>query len=256
MDQNDDTSGVSCESCHGAARDYLDQHGLIQKSGQRVKPFEEDPADAAARVARACEEGGMIASTRFHSRSFVEIADNCFGCHTVPDERLVNEAGHPAGSAMDFVDWSQGIIRHNFHRSSSDKKSSAKDPDRENVAASAADLRVFHVVGNGVDLEFGLRGLAKATSEGAYATAMVTRIGEAEKALRSIQAAAATPQVQEALAALDGAALGPGNQADLSARADRVRAAIEAFAQAHDGSALGAIDSLVPSSRQGTPFQR
>ena len=45
------------------------------------------------------------------------LAQSCYRCHTVPDERLVNVGGHHAGS-LDFelVSWSQGTVRHNFVR--------------------------------------------------------------------------------------------------------------------------------------------
>ena len=45
------------------------------------------------------------------------IARQCYDCHTVPNERLVNVGGHLAGSQdFELVAWSQGMVRHNFLR--------------------------------------------------------------------------------------------------------------------------------------------
>ena len=71
------------------------------------------------------------------------IAENCFQCHTVPNQELVNTGLHPAGSAFDLVSWSQGEVRHNYQYSS----------DQKNRPATQERLRVMYVVGLLTDLD-------------------------------------------------------------------------------------------------------
>ena len=85
------------------------------------------------------------------------IARQCYDCHTVPDESLVNVGRHVAGSQdFELVAWSQGIVRHNFLRTGG----------TANGAPSPAELRVMYVVGVLADLEYSLRAVATATRQG------------------------------------------------------------------------------------------
>ena len=44
-----------------------------------------------------------------------EVMANCYQCHTVPHEDLVNRGLHSTGNGnFELVEWSQGSIRHNF----------------------------------------------------------------------------------------------------------------------------------------------
>ena len=84
-------SGVSCESCHGAGRDWIDVHN--DYGGKGFDHASETAEHRAERVARSRELGMRRPSDLYPA------AASCFGCHTVPEERLVNVGGHPAGSA-------------------------------------------------------------------------------------------------------------------------------------------------------------
>lgn len=234
-------AGISCESCHGPARDWIDVHD--DYGGKDFKIDNEAPEHKAARLA-ACEAAGMLRSAQVYL-----IAKNCYSCHTVPNESLVNIGGHPAGSAFELVAWSQGEVRHNYFYT----------PDQANREAPAERRRVLFVVGHLTDLEFSLRALAKAEKKGDYLTAMLRRVNAVLKRLDEIQATHATADVAAALVAVPRREAGDqprhagklkvslSSLADLIAVANAVSEATAAFATNHDGSGLAAIDALLPA---------
>ncbi len=230
-------AGISCESCHGGGKDWIKGHQ--DYGGKGVTKESESPDHRTKRFADA-EAAGMIRPVRLYS-----VAANCYGCHTVPNEKLVNVGGHPAGSKFELVSWTQGEVRHNVWYSKS------------NDEASAERKRMMYIVGRALDLEFALRGVAKATQKKKYAVSMARRAAAAKKAMASIAAAVSTPEIQEIIAAAGGAKLKLNNEAKLSAAADRVSAAAQKFAANHDGSAFGAIDALIPGADKykGKPVQ-
>jgi len=124
-------AGVSCESCHSSGDDWVKVHS--QFSGKTEKT--ESKAEAEARW-KLADSKGMIRPSALY-----RLAKNCYGCHVVPQEDLVNRGGHPAGSAFELVSWSQGEVRHNTWHSKG----------KENVLASAAHKRMLYIVGLGVE---------------------------------------------------------------------------------------------------------
>ena len=168
-------AGISCESCHGAGKDWIKVHSSF--SGKT--PLFESKAEAKARW-KLAEAKGMI-----RRNAFYQLAKNCYGCHVVPEEKLVNTGGHKAGSAFDLVAWSQGEVRHNTWHSMG----------RDNVPASAERKRMLYLVGLGVELETALRAIGKATARKAYAFEMAKRADRARKQLAA--AAKAAPGVPE-----------------------------------------------------------
>ncbi len=94
-------AGVSCESCHGAAKDWLAIHN--DYGGPGVTKTQEAKDHRRQRLS-ASIKAGMRNPVNVYL-----VAQSCYRCHTVPDEKLVNVGGHVAGS-MDFemVSWSQG----------------------------------------------------------------------------------------------------------------------------------------------------
>lgn len=237
-------AGVSCESCHGSAQEWINVHN--DYGGKEFNIDNETQQHKATRLG-ACDKAGMLRSTQVY-----RIAKNCYSCHTVPNESLVNVGGHPAGSAFELVAWSQGEVRHNYFYS----------PDQANREASAEHLRVLFVVGHLTDLEFSLRALAKAEKKGVYLSAMLRRVNKVLKQLDEIQEANTTTEVAAALAAVPRREAGdkPQNAGklkvslsklkDLIGVADKVSQATQAFATQHNGSDLAAIDSLLPASTE------
>lgn len=224
-------SGVSCESCHGAGADYLDIHNVY---GEGFDHDSEPPGHRQTRIADSRRAGMRRPSDLY------PVAANCFSCHTVPLERLVNEGGHTTGSGgFELVEWTQGEIRHNFLKSSLD----GSDP--VNVERSMSRKRVIYVVGRALDLEYSVRGLAKARTDGVYAKAMSRRVRSAVSELRAIGRLADIPEVDDMMKAVKAAKMVPRNESSLLAAADRVQEATRAFLAKPAPSSLASIDDLL-----------
>ena len=168
-------AGISCESCHGAGQDWIKVHSGF--SGKKEQT--ETKAEEEARW-KLADSKGMI-----RPRSLYQLAKNCYGCHVVPQEDLVNKGGHRAGSDFELVSWSQGEVLHNTWYSKG----------KDNVPASAARKRMLYLVGLGVELETALRAVGKATVRKPYAFEMAARADRARKQLAA--AAKAAPNVPE-----------------------------------------------------------
>ena len=123
-------AGISCESCHGPSQGYLKRHSEF--SGKKKET--ESEAEKTKRWADS-EAAGMI-----RPHDMYRLAKNCYNCHTVPQEKLVNEGGHPAGSAFQLVSWSQGEVRHNVWYT--DGKSNPEASPKRKRAAQAEEAAV------------------------------------------------------------------------------------------------------------------
>lgn len=221
-------SGVSCESCHGPARGWLELHAEYGPGVTR----ETETAEGRQRRRLASIASGMNNPTNLYL-----IARQCLDCHTTPDERLVDVGGHPAGSPdFSLVAWSQGTVRHNFVRSNG----ATNDP------SPLPRVRVMHVVGLMTDLEYSLRAVAKASSAGAFARTAAARAASRKQALWEVQRRLADPLVAPALDAVATLELKLGNAEAIVAAADAVGDAAYAFAERADGARLAAIDDLLP----------
>lgn len=241
------TWGVSCESCHSPAADWVNFHNKVggDPNAEVLKwgtGKDEPPAQHKARLA-AAQAKGMISSSMIY-----EIAANCFGCHTVPDETLVNKGTHKAGSDFDLVAWSQGEVRHNF----ADSKGAPDHPT--NRPASPEQLRRLYVVGAVVDLQFSLRNLASVKEKGGeFDKAMIDRVNRVRGKVAGILALADIPEVAEALKGVpekvDASTAIP---ADLP---DKLAAAGKQFAAKYDGTKLAAIDQLIPKEYKGKVYK-
>jgi hypothetical protein len=220
-------AGISCESCHGAGEDYIKVHS--QFSGKTEKT--ETKAEAEARW-KLADSKGMIRPS-----SLYQLAKNCYSCHVVPQEDLVNKGGHAAGSAFELLSWSQGEVRHNTWHSKG----------KENVAASPARKRLLYLVGLGVELETGLHAVSRATARRLYAFAMAKRVDRARKQLAA--AAKAVPNVPEIAKMVEhghSAGLMLNNQRFLTAAADGVSKELASITEKYDGSTMAGLDSLIP----------
>jgi hypothetical protein len=220
-DQADDTgkvtaiSGISCESCHSAAKDWIKVHSA-----------KDDPD----RLAKAQKLGMLRPGNYYH------VAANCFSCHTVPDEKLVNVGGHKAGSDFELVSWLSGEVRHNLQKSAG----------KINEAIPVERRRMLYVVGRALDLEFSLRGLAKATEDGVYSKAMLSRINAARDRLDEIAKASNLAEAKKMVAAVNTADLKPGNAGAINKMADTISEISNGLAKSQDGATLSGVDSLIP----------
>lgn len=225
-------SGVSCESCHGPAMDWLETHADY---GPGVTRATETPQQRARR------REASVALGMNNPGNLYLIARQCLDCHTTPDERLVEVGGHPAGSGdFNLVSWSQGMVRHNFVRSDG----------AVNAPSSAERLRVMHIVGLMADLEYSLRAVAKATRAGEYARAAAARAADRKQRLWAVQRMINDPTVAEALAAVASLELRLGASQSILAAAEKVSQSAFVFAERADGSRLTAIDRLIPPASQ------
>jgi len=79
-----------------AGKDWIKVHSSY--SGKTAKT--ETKAEATARW-KLADSKGMI-----RTRAIYQLAKNCYGCHVVPQEELVNKGGHRAGT------WRGSSVRH------------------------------------------------------------------------------------------------------------------------------------------------
>lgn len=226
-------AGVSCESCHGAAKNWIDVHSNY--GGPGVTKDTETPAHRVERL-RSSIGAGMRNPINLYM-----VAQSCYRCHTVPDERLVNVGGHNAGSMdFEFVAWSQGTVRHNFLRSDG-QSNEASGPER---------LRQMFVVGMIADLEFSLRATASATQKATFGVNAAGRASRAAKRLAAAQSKLKQPLLDEILRVYQSVELKLNNTPQLTQAADSIAMLGIRFAATVDGSQLAAIEAYIPSQDQ------
>ncbi len=154
-------AGVSCESCHGGAKNWLDLHH--DYGGEQITRATETPQHRSVRIAKS------VAAGMRNPHNVYLVAQSCLRCHTTGDEELVNVGGHSPGSLdFEFVSWSQGTERHNFVRTDG-KTNQASGPER---------LRVMFVSGMIAELEASLRATAKATEKATYGITAAKRAAQ------------------------------------------------------------------------------
>ncbi len=220
-------SGISCESCHSAGADWIDIHSDF--GGKDVKAEDETPEHKIKRLADS-DAAGMIRPANLYA-----LAANCYSCHTVPNERLVNVGGHAAGSKFELVRWTQGEVRHNVWFTD------------DNTEADLERRRTLYVIGKMLDYEYALRGLSKATQNADYAKAMAMRAMRALAFLKKIDETVDDAELSAIIQASASAELKLNNGAALLGAAETVAGHARAFADAHDGSRLAGVDALLPT---------
>ena len=227
-------AGVTCESCHGPARDWISIHNsygvaeadfqqaaLLETSGHRMQRI----ADSRA--------AGMRRPSDLYG-----VAANCFECHTVPNEDLVNRGGHSTGSDFEIVAWSERI-RHNF------LKSYKTADGRTNAARPREWKRRMYVIGRALGLEYAVRGAAVATkNDELYLLAMSDRAFGAFDELVEINDRVALPAVQRIIALWNAVDIFSDDGDRLRAAADAMRDSMKKFVADADGAAWVALDPL------------
>lgn len=223
-------AGVSCESCHGGARDWIALHS--DYGGPTITKEQEFQEHRRERIERS------IAVGMNNPANLYLIARQCLACHAAPSERLVNVGGHKTGSEdFELVAWSQGKVRHNFLRTGG----AANAPSDQNR------LRVMFVVGVMADLEASLRATANASEKAAFGVAAAKRAARQKRRLYEISQLIDDPHVHAAMDAALGVRLKLNNRAALVAAADAIGQAASEFATTADGATLGAVDPLLPT---------
>lgn len=223
-------AGITCESCHGAGDKYVDIHSDF--GGKDVTAENEDPAHKEKRWADSVA-AGMIRPTDAYA-----VAENCYSCHTVPNEKLVNVGGHPAGSNFELVRWSQGEVRHNLHYSNG----------KENVEAPIERRRMLYLVGKMLDLEYAFRGLADATAKADYAVSMAKRANRATKQLAALNQGLNNKTIAEIVAIGEATKLKLNARDTYNAAAAKVASLAKSFSDNTDPATLAAVDARLPGA--------
>ena len=228
-DKNRVVSGISCESCHGAALDWLDLHQ--DYGGPTAAKTTESKTHKQQRL------NNSIAAGMRNPVNLYLVAQSCMHCHTVPNESLVNTGTHVSGSdQFELVSWSQGTLRHNFLRTNGST----------NAANPVEKLRVMFVVGQIADLEYSTRATALATERARYGLAVANRAATVAVRLYEIQQLLNDPLLEKILRKFSEAELKINNQAQLVDIADAIKAWGIEFAVQADGRDMVVIDSMLP----------
>jgi hypothetical protein len=220
-------AGISCESCHGEGKDWVKIHGEFSGKTEKTESRAEEDARWKLAISK-----GMIKTSNVY-----ELAKNCYSCHVVPQEDLVNKGGHKAGSDFELVSWSQGEVRH----------STWYTKGKANEAADANRKRMLYLVGLGVELETGIRSVAKATAKQPYAFDMAKRVDRARKQLAAAaKAVPGVPEIGKLVEFAYSAGLKLNNEPFLTAAAEGVSKTLVGITEKYDGSTMAALDSLIP----------
>lgn len=224
-------AGISCESCHGAGRRYIEIHsGFSGKSDKKL----ESKAEQKRRWAKS-DSGGMIRPSALY-----KVAKNCFGCHLVPQEKLVNVGGHPPGSRFDLVSWSQGEVRHNVWYSKG----------KTNATAKIERRRMLYLVGLGVELESALRAVGVATKREVYAFKMARRVADVRAKIDVLaKAAPNVPELRRMAKFARSTWLRLNNRKALHDAADKVAIETLSLSNKYDGKKLAGIDKFLPANK-------
>jgi hypothetical protein len=222
-------AGVSCESCHGASKDWIAVHN--DYGGPNVTKAQETREHRAARFHQSIQLGMR------NPVNVYLLAQSCYRCHTVPDETLVNVGGHNAGS-LDFelVSWSQGTVRHNFVRTDG----------QANAEETPGRLRQLFVAGMIADLEFSMRATAKATQKATFGITSAQRAQRALERLKSAQEKLQLPILHDIIGIASEVKLKLNNKEPLENAATAIHELGVKFGATVRGEELIAIDTFIP----------
>ena len=233
------TSGVGCESCHGAAADWIDVHNSRGASrGQRV--------DESLRLGMA------------HPGSILAVSKACYECHIVDDEQLVNGTGHPALSeGFEILSWYSGEVNHNFLV---DRGSRLKGHADQLQPIPQTRKRLLFLNGRLLQLGYLLRALSDARDapvdrdgnfirlrDGSYTygVQIAREIKRVEASMRDVTKRVKISEYVEALALLRSIRFETGGRPDMRDAAETLFRLSESFCRNHDGSEFSAIDDLI-----------
>ena len=232
------TSGISCESCHGAGQDWAQTHGDY---GKGITKLTESAEHRRARLAQALGAGMIVRSNLY------ALGASCYQCHVLSDEKLVNLGGHPpASEGFNLLTWSQGEVRHTILHTD----------NRSNPEATPEQRRRLYVLGLILETEYGFRAVAGATEKASFGLTLARRTDAARKQLDKIQALAPTPELAAIVAVASATRLRLNNASELNTAAEKISGLGREFATKVTGEQLAGIDALVPDATQyrGKPY--
>lgn len=167
-------SGPSCESCHGAASDWISIHNDY---GKGVKRADESAAHKAERIKKSIAAGMVRPDHLF------DVASNCMSCHGLANPKLsakdaaaMLDNGHPLNAGFELVEYSQGTVRHRFY-----------PPDvTKNKEMTPAEKSQMYVVGQAAALVSATQAMSKSDNP-KYKAAQEQRIATAKAALEAVK---------------------------------------------------------------------
>jgi len=228
-------AGNSCENCHGPAKDWLKIHD--DYGGKNITAKQETKAHKAKRIA-ASIEAGMV-----HPKNIYRLYRQCYQCHTIGNEKLVNRGEHPDGNKFELVAWANGEIRHRVW----------KDKGKTNRPIKDAQKSLMYILGQVFNLEYALHNLAKASEDGKYAQAMVKRAKMSIANLEKISNLVSVSQVNDILKIAKGTKLTLANKSEFETNANKIARLTKQFGENNDGKDLTAIKGLLPKKYKGKP---
>jgi len=175
--------GISCESCHGAAKNWVSihQHSTIKdflsydsgkiKDADALAKFNEvkskvsgisDEAKFKELINKTTTSLGMIRSTDTY-----DLIENCYQCHTVPEPKLINTTKHKAGSSFEILRYLTGDVLHHY--------AGVNEKGAENKPLSIEKKRELYVAGKLLFLENSLKALSKGEVDSKYYDKMLLR---------------------------------------------------------------------------------
>ncbi len=232
-------TGIACESCHGAAKDWVQSHADY---GKGITKATEPAEHRRLRLTQAIGAGMIVPGNLY------ELGAKCYSCHIGLDEKLTNVGGHtPASEGFNLLTWSQGEVRHTILHTD----------NKENPEATPAHRRHLYVLGVVLETEYCFRAVARATEKAKFGVTLARRADAARKQLEKIQTMAPTPELAAIIAVTSATSLRLNNAAELDAAAGKLAGLGRAFAAKVTGEQLAGIDALLPDASQyrGKPYQ-
>lgn len=233
------TAAVSCESCHGPAIDWIEEHNRKTLSRR-------------ARVETGTELG-MIHPENIHLTSKA-----CYECHVIDDEQLVNMAGHPALSdGFEILSWYSGEVKHNFLI---DDGGVRKSHSKTTQAIPIARERMLYLNGKLLHLSFTLKAIAcssdppvdkegdfirLSTGRYTYSVQHAIELKRLTEDLRMILKVVSISEFSDALAIVRGLSVETGNSQELEAASESIMELSENFCEENDGGSFGGIDDMI-----------
>ncbi len=233
------TASVSCESCHGPAIDWIEEHN--RKTLSR-----------SARVETSTEMG-MRHPGNIHLSSKA-----CYECHVIDDEQLVNMAGHPALSdGFEILSWYSGEVKHDFLV---DDGGVRKSHSKVMQDIPMARQRMLYLNGKLLHLSYTLKAIASShdppvdkdgnfirisTGRYTYSVQHAIELKRLTEDLRMILKEVSVPQFSDALAIIRGLSLETGNGPELEAASESIMKLSAKFCEENDGIGLGGVDNMI-----------
>lgn len=234
------TESISCESCHGPARDWIDEHN------KRSSPRSTRVANAGALGMR-------------HPEKIYDMAKSCFECHVVDDEQLVNHTGHPALSdGFELLSWYSGETAHNFMISSSGR--SVKKHSSQLQSLPVDRKRMLFLTGKLLHLSQTLKVISRATDapvdgtgkfiilesgRPTFAVQHSIQARQIAKELQQVQKLTAVPEIKQAIEIYEALSFKTGQAEVISKAADEIDSLAKAFTENRRGSDYAKIDPVL-----------